>query len=87
MCARRSYAVNMLETPDDDHGLTPEEQTEILMMAARLQEEQRERMSVDQLELLAQEAGIDPPFVRMAIERRGGTALSSAASSRSRRWP
>ncbi len=28
MCARRSYAVNMLETPDDDHGLTPEEQTE-----------------------------------------------------------
>lgn len=65
-----SHTVNMLETNGDDRGFAPEEQAEILMMAARLQEEQRDRLSADQLELLAQEAGIDPLFVRMAIERR-----------------
>lgn len=68
-----SYTVNMLETHGDDHGFAPEEQTEILMMAARLQEEQRDRLSADQLERLGQEAGIDPIFVRLAIERRKAT--------------
>lgn len=87
IAANPSHTVNVLETNGDHHGFAPEEQTEILKMEARLQEEQRDRLSADQLELLAQEAGIDPLFVRMAIERRNAMPIAPILDNAQKRKP
>jgi hypothetical protein len=49
--------------------LNPEQQTEVLRLAARLQAEDADHMSPEQLAAIAAEAGIDERFVHEALAR------------------
>ena len=53
---------------EHDRGFSEAEQKEIIGLAARLQREQGERLSGNELIQNAAEAGIDPVYVRQAIE-------------------
>lgn len=55
----------------ESQSFEPEEQVEIIRLAARLQAEHAERMTGRDLEVLAEEVGISPRFVRAAAERLG----------------
>ena len=66
---------------DHTSGFEPERAEELLRLAARLQQEAKSKLSVGELNGIAQEAGIEPRFVEMALAAQSGRMQSQSLQS------